>query len=81
MMRLALLYRLAIPIFLTLALGTVFFRMLIPIVLSMAVARLLLLVIRITGNRVGKEGEKADRRGKFIDSSYRILDDSEDSTK
>ena len=81
MMRLALLYRLAIPILLTLALATVFFRMLIPIVLSMVFARLLLLVIRIAGNRMGKSGEKADGRGTFVDSSYRIIDDSEDSTK
>ena len=80
-MRMAVLVRLAIPLLLALASATVFFRMLILVVVALAFAALLYLVTRMTGNRVGRGGQNAGESKKFIDSSYRIVDDSEDPTK
>ena len=80
-MRLAILIRLAIPLLLALASATVFFRMLLLVVLVLAFAGLLFLVTRITGNRVGRGGQKAGESKKFIDSSYRIVDDTEEPPK
>ena len=80
-MRLAVLLRLAIPLLVALASATVFFRMLLLLVLGLAFAALFFLVARLTGNRVGKGGQKAGESKKIIDSSYRIVDDNEEAPK
>ena len=80
-MRLAILYRLAIPILLALASATVFFRMLILVALALAFVGFLFLVTRMAGNRVGTKGQKAGESKKIIDSSYTIVDDNEEPPK
>ncbi len=80
-MRMAVLVRLAIPLLLALASATVFFRMLLLLALALAFVGFLFLVARITGKRTGKVGQKAGEGKKFIDSSYRIVDDNEEPPK
>lgn len=80
-MRMALLLRLAIPLLLALLSATVFFRMLILLVLALAFAGFLFLVYRLTGKRVGEVGPTSRKGKRFIDSSYTVLDDSEDTKK
>ena len=74
-MRLAILYRLAIPLLLALASATVIFRMLLLLALVLTFAGFLFLVTRITGDRAGRIRQKAEGSKKFIDGSYRIVDD------
>ncbi len=80
-MRLALLYRLAIPLLLTLLSATVFFRALLLLVLAMAFAGLLFLVYRLTGRIADKTGQTTKEGKKFIESSYKIVDENEESSK
>jgi hypothetical protein len=80
-MRLAILYRLAIPLLLALASATVFFRMLLLLVLALAFAGLVVMVTRMTGNRVGRDRKQAGNGKKIIDSSYKIVDENEDASK
>ena len=80
-MRLALLYRIAIPLLLTLLSATIFFRMLLLLVLAIAFVGLLLLVSRLAKNITGKTGQTTKDPGKFIDSSYKIVDDNEEPSK
>ena len=80
-MRLAILLRLAIPLLLALASATVFFRMLILVVLALVFVGFLFLVARITGNRVGRVGQKAGEGKNIVDGSYRIVDDNEELPK
>jgi len=74
-MRLALLYRLAVPLLLTLVSAIAFSRALILLVLAMAFAGLLLFVYRITGNTAVKAGKTTRESKKFVESSYKIVDD------
>lgn len=76
-MRLALLYRLAIPLLLTLLSASVFFRGLILVVLVIAVAGLLAAASRLAS----KAGQSARDSKKFIDGSYTIVDDNEKPSK
>ena len=80
-MRLALLYRLAIPLLLTLASAIVFSRALILLVLAMTFAGLLLLAYRTIGNIAGKKGQTTQEGKKFIESSYKIVDDNEEPSE
>ncbi|MDP6102992.1 MAG: hypothetical protein QF579_06810 [Dehalococcoidia bacterium] len=75
-MRLALLYRIAIPLFLTFASATMFRALILPIVV-VAFAWLLLLMTR----RAGKAGQASKEGKKFIESSYKIVDDTEEPSK
>ena len=76
-MRLALLYRLAIPLLLTLVSATIFFRALILLLLAIAFAGLVLLVYRLTG----KTGQTTKEGKKFIESNYKIVDDNEEPSE
>ena len=80
-MRLALLYRIAIPLLLTLLSATVFFRMLLLLVLAIAFVGLLLLVSRLAKNITGKTGQSTGEGKKFIESSYKIVDDNEEPSE
>lgn len=80
-MRLAILYRLIIFLLLALLPAAVFFRALLLVVLVMAFGGFLLLVSRMHVNRMGEVGQTARAGKKIIDSSYKIVDDSEDSPK
>jgi hypothetical protein len=80
-MRLALLYRIAIPLLLTLLSATVFFRMLLLLVLAIAFVGLLLLVARLAKNLTGKAEQSTGDRKKFIESSYKIVEDNEEPSK
>ena len=76
-MRLALLYRLAIPLLLTLVSATIIFRALILLLLAIAFAGLVLLVYRLTG----KTGQTTKEGKKFIESNYKIVDDNEEPSE
>jgi hypothetical protein len=80
-MRLAILVRLAIPLLLALASATVFFRMFLLLVLGLAFAGVIYLITRLTGSRIGRGGQQTEEGKKVIDSSYRIVDDSEPLSK
>ena len=80
-MRLGLLYRIAIPLLLTLLSATVFFRMLLLLVLAIAFVGLLLLVSRLAKNITGKTGQTTKEGKKFIESSYKIVDDNEEQSE
>ena len=80
-MRLALLLRIAIPLLLTLASATIFFRALILLVLAVAFAGLVLLVYRLTGRTGRKTGQTTKEGKKFIESSYKIVDDNEEPSE
>ncbi|MBI4282402.1 MAG: hypothetical protein HY672_02815 [Chloroflexi bacterium] len=80
-MRSSMLYRLAIPLLLALLPAAIFFRFLLLLVLVMAFGGFLLLVSRMSGNRMGEVGETARAGKKIIDSSYKIVDDSEKPPK
>jgi hypothetical protein len=77
-MRLALLYRLAIPLLLTLVSASVFFRALILVVLAIAFSFLLLLLSRLAGNVTGKAEKTTKDVKKVIESNYKIVDDNEE---
>ena len=76
-MRLAILLRLAIPLLLALLSATVFFRALLLLVLALAFAGLMFLVYRLTG----RTGQTTKEGKKFIESSYKIVDDNEEPSE
>jgi len=80
-MRLALLYRLAIPLLLTLASAIVFSRALILLVLAMIFAGLMLLMYNTIRNIAGKTSQPTKEGKKFIESSYKIVDDDEEPSE
>ena len=80
-MRLALLYRLAVPLLLTLASAIAFSRALMLLVLATVFAGLLLFVYRMIGNTAGKTGKTTRESKKFIESSYKIVDDNEEPSE
>ena len=81
MMRLGMLARLAIPLLLAVASATAFFRMLIVLVLALIFVRFLFMLARITGKTTGKVRQKAEEGNKFVESEYRIIDDSQEYPK
>ena len=77
-MRLAILYRLAIPLLLALASATVFFRMLLLVLLAVAFVGLLVLVSRITGKKQERVEPSARKVTRVIDGTYKIVDDQQE---
>ena len=80
-MRLAILIRLAIPLLLALASATFFFRALILLVLAVTFAGLMLLLFRLTVKIAGKTGQTTKEGKKFVEGSYKIIDDNEKQSK
>jgi hypothetical protein len=77
-MRLAILYRLAIPLLLALASATVFFRMLLLVLLAVVFVGLLVLVSRITGKKHGRVEPSAGKGTRVIEGTYKVVDDQQE---
>jgi|GEM_PF-3005957 hypothetical protein len=74
-MRSAILYRLAIPLLLTLVSGSIFFRSMILVVLAVIFSSLLL--SRLSRNVTTKTGKTTNNDKDVIDGNYKIMDDNE----
>jgi hypothetical protein len=80
-MKLALLYRLIIPLLLTLLSASVFFRGLILVALVIASVGLLVAASRLAGRNSVKTAQTTKAGKKFIDGNYTIVDENHEPSK
>lgn len=80
-MRLAMLYRLAIPLLLALASATFLFRALLLLIITVVFTGLLLIVSRLIGSFSGNSSQHRRKDNNFIQSDYTILDENDESTE
>lgn len=80
-MRLAMLYRLAIPLILALASATFLFRALLLLIITVVATGLLLMMSRLVGSFSGKTSRNDSKDNNFIHSNYTILDENDESSE